>query len=188
MQKIFLFRTGTIVSKENIFLGWLNLPLNEKGIGEAKQISKKLTKENISFAFCSDQTRSKQALLEVVKNHKNTKIIIDHRIRDKNYGIFSGHEKSVFKDYLPNKYHEIHRDYHAHIPKGENMHDLSKRVFAFMNDLLVFMQKEKGNVVICAHTSSLKLIRGYLENLDKREIELIEQSPTTIKEYEVNFE
>ena len=188
MQKIFLFRVGTIDSKENIFLGWLNLPLSKEGINEAKQISKKLAKESIGFAFCSDQIRSKQALLEVVKNHKNSKVIIDHRIRDKNYGVFSGHEKSVFKDYLPKKYKEIHRDYHAHIPKGENMHDLSKRVFAFMNDLLVFMQKEKGNVVICAHTSSLKLIRAYLENLDKREIELIEQSPTTVKEYEVNFE
>jgi 2,3-bisphosphoglycerate-dependent phosphoglycerate mutase len=187
MQKIFLFRCGTVASKENIFLGWLNLPLSKNGINEAKQVSKKLSREKISFAFCSDQIRSTQALLEVVKKHKNTKIIIDHRLRDKNYGIFSGHQKSVFKDYLPNKYLEIHRTYHAHIPKGENMHDLSKRVFAFMNDLLTFMQKEKGNVVICAHTSSLKLIRAYLENLDKKEIELIEQSPTAIKEYEVNF-
>ena len=130
----------------------------------------------------------KDKLVEVLKQHKNTKVIIDHRLRDKNYGVFSGHEKKVFKDYLPGKYLEIHRGYHTKVQKGENLHDVSKRVFNFMNDVLNFMKKENGNVVICAHNSSLKLIRAYLEDLDKKETMLIEQSPNVVKEYGLKFD
>jgi len=188
MQKIFLFRAGEVKTKENIFLGWLNLPLNEKGVKNARIVSKKLLKEKIDFAFCSDQLRGKQALLEVVKNHKNVKIIIDHRLRERNYGIFSGHEKKLFKDFFPEKYEEIHRSYYAKIPNGENLHDVSKRVFEFMNDLIKFMQLNKGNVVICAHNNSLRIIREFLEELDWREAEKIESNPASCKEYVLNFD
>jgi alpha-ribazole phosphatase len=187
MQKVFLFRTGTVKSKENIFLGWLNIPLNEKGIKEAKEISKKIKKEKIKFAFCSDQLRGKQALVEVLKNHKKAEVIIDHRLRERNYGIFTGHEKDIFKNYLPNKFKEIHHTYNGKVEKGENFNQVSKRVFNFMNDLLAFMKTNKGNVVICAHTSSLKLIRAYLENLDELETELLYQSAISVKEYNITF-
>ncbi|MDD4250913.1 MAG: histidine phosphatase family protein [Candidatus ainarchaeum sp.] len=187
MQKIILFRAGEVKTKEHIFLGWLNLPLSDKGIKNARIIAKNLSKQRIDFAFCSDQLRGKQALLEVVKTHKTVKIIIDHRLRERNYGIFSGHEKKLFKDFFPEKYAEVHRSYYANIPNGENLHDVSKRVFSFMNDLIAFMQSNDGNVLICAHNNSLRLIREFLEELSVNETELLHSDPSVFKEYNLNF-
>ncbi len=185
MVKIFLFRTGSVSSNENIFLGWLNPPLNKKGIKDAQTIAKKLKKEKIDFAFCSNQLRGKQALVEALKYHKNAKVIIDVRLRERNYGIFSGQSKELFKKYFPKTYFEIKRSYHGKIPNGENFHDVSQRVFNFMNDLIKFMHSNEGDVLICAHNNSVRLIRTYLEDLQKTETEKIELCSSIVKEYEV---
>lgn len=185
MVKIYLFRTGHITNKD-IFCGWLNLPLSKKGISQSKEVAKKLKPIKIGYAFCSDQLRGKQALIEVLKFHKKTKVIIDHRLRERHYGVFSGHEKKVFQDLFPEKFKEIHRHKEANIPKGENMDDVSKRVFPFMNELIKFIQDKKENIVVCAHTNSLRLIRSYLE--EQYNLELLESYPTDVFEYEVHFE
>jgi broad specificity phosphatase PhoE len=188
MAKLFVFRTGSVRTKENVFLGWLNKPLNESGLKEAKKVSNKLKKESIQYAFCSDQFRGKEALLEIVKSRRKTKIIIDSRLRERNYGIFSGHSKELFKKLFPDKYKEIHRKYEAQVPLGENMVDVSKRVFSFMNDLMKFMREENANIVICAHTNSMRLIREYLEDLEKEHVSELEHSPEEYKEYTIFFE
>ncbi len=187
MANIFVFRTGSIETKQNIFCGWLNIQLSKQGIKEAQQIAKKLKNQKIDFALCSDQLRSKQALAEVLQFHKNTKVIMDHRLRERNYGVFSGHEKELFKKYYPEKYKEIHRHYYADIPKGENFEQLSRRIFSFMNDLLKFMKETEGNIVICAHTNSMRLIIEFLEDLNKQNVSEIEHSPTQHKNYFVKF-
>ena len=54
-----------------------------------------------------------------------------------------------------------------------------------MNDLLKFAHKNDGNILICTHNIPMKLIRAYFEDLDKKEIELIENSPSVLKKYEL---
>jgi len=185
---LILFRHGKIKSSNNIFCGWLNYPLDSQGIAQAKKLSARLARETIDVAFCSDQLRSKQALVEVLARHPGAKVIVDHRLRERHYGTFSGQSKDSLKNDNPAKFHEIHRAYHARIPDGENMYHVSKRVFPFMNDLLRFMQRERVNVAISAHTNSLRLIQEYLEVLPKLEVTKLEHEPTSYKKYFLNFE
>jgi broad specificity phosphatase PhoE len=188
MVELFVFRTGAVKTKENVFLGWLNKPLNEKGMSEAKKVARKLAKKKITYAFCSDQVRGKQALLEVMQHHKRAEIIIDPRLRERHYGIFSGHSKELFKDLFPKTFNAIKWKYQAKVPRGENMAVVSRRVFAFMNDLMKFMREENANVIICAHTNSMKLIREYLEELEQDEVSELVSSPDEYKEYTIFFE
>ncbi len=94
---IILFAHGEVASKENILCGWLNLPLSKKGIAQAKRLSVKLKKEKIDVAFCSDMLRSKQCLVEVLKNHKKAKVIIDPRLRGKHHGMLTGAKQDALK-------------------------------------------------------------------------------------------
>jgi broad specificity phosphatase PhoE len=188
MQKsIYLFRHGS-VSDKNIFCGWLNLPLDKKGILQAKNLAKKMKKEKIDYGFCSDQLRSEQCLAEVLKYHKSAKVIIDPRIRERHYGVFSGQSKDRIKEIHPEIFAYIHRDYNAHIPDGENFAEMTVRVFSFMGDLMRFMQKEKCNIAISAHTNSLRLIQEYLEGVSRKEAEKLEHHPLDFKKYTVNFD
>jgi bisphosphoglycerate-dependent phosphoglycerate mutase len=186
---LIVFRHGkTSFDLDRIFCGWINMGLDSVGISEAKILAKKIKKENIDVGVCSALLRSKQALVYVFSEHPGSKVIIDHRIRERNYGIFSGHSKKLFKELFPEKYKEIHRGYYANIPKGENLSNVGVRVFQFMNDLLKFMKKEKVNVCISAHPSSMKLIVEYLEGLSKEQVEKAEFSPNSYKKYVLSFD
>lgn len=186
-QQIILFRHGEVASPQNIFLGWLNFPLSRKGVQQAKRLAQKLRCEVIDFGFCSDQIRSQQALVEVLHYHPNSKAIIDHRLRERHYGVFSGKSKDLFRKLYPEKFKEIHRGYYASIPEGENLEQVGKRIFPFMNQLLHFMQREKCSVAISAHASSMRLIQEYLENLSPFEVIKLEQDPIKYKKYILNF-
>ncbi|MFA6268390.1 MAG: histidine phosphatase family protein [archaeon] len=184
---IILFRHGSVVSKKNIFCGWLNLPLNKEGESEAKELASKLKNERIDVAFCSDQLRSQECLVEVLKYHSVAKVIIDPRLRERHYGALTGKEKELERKKSASGFAEIHRGYYATVLGGENLFLVGKRVFPFMNDLLKFMQKEKCSVAISAHTNSLRLIQEYLEGLTPRQATLFEHHPAQYKKYLVEF-
>jgi len=184
---LYVFRTGKIKSKDNIFLGWLNLPLDKKGLIQADKVGKKLMKVNIGVGFCSDQLRGKQALIEVLKYQPSAKAVVDHRLRERDYGIFSGREKELFKKYF-SSYPEVHRGYKTDIPRGENLCNVTERISPFMKDLVKFMQDEKVNVVICAHTNSMRAIQEYMEDLSEEQIITVENSPADYKKYILKFD
>ena len=186
-QTIYLFRHGEVHSKKNVLCGWLNLPLSKVGVKQAKELAKKLKKENIQVGFCSDLLRGQQVLASVLVYHPKAKVIIDHRLRERHYGAISGHLSSVFADtsVLENK---NNGEIVEKIPGLESMDVVRRRVFPFMTQLLRFMQKEKVNVAISAHKNSLELIQEYLEGLTPDQAKKLEHSPTNYKKYVLTFD
>ena len=187
-NSIIVFRHGSVCSDENIFLGWLNPPLNADGLRQAETLSEKLKDERIDFGFCSDQFRSKQVLHKVLLNHSRAQVIIDHRLRERDYGSFSGHNKETFSKRWPGKYDEIKKGYYTLIPKGESIHQVSQRVFPFMNDLLRFVQANHCNVAISAHNNSMRLIEEYLGGLSVKDTMKLINKPSEYKKFLVSFE
>jgi len=186
---LIIFRHGeTAFNRDRIFCGWSKTQLDETGIKQAIALSKKLSKENIDFGFCSDLTRSKQTLATVLENHKKSKVIIDQRIKERNYGIFTGHSKALIKSLYPDLFAGIHRGYYAKIPYGENFSQVGERVFPFMNELLSFMQKNEVNTCLSLHNNSMRVVREYLENLSPNQVEKIETFPADYKKYLINFD
>ncbi|MFA6064512.1 MAG: histidine phosphatase family protein [archaeon] len=186
-QTIYLFRHGEVHAKKNVLMGWLNLPLSTQGVRQAKELAKKLKKENISIGFCSDLLRGQQVLVEVLKYHPKAKVIIDHRLRERHYGAISGQLESVFADtsILENG---LNGRIVEKIPGMESMAVVRNRVFPFMTQLLHFMQKEKVNVAISAHKNSLELIQEYLEGLTPDQAKKLEHFPTNYKKYVITFD
>ncbi|MFA5931429.1 MAG: histidine phosphatase family protein [archaeon] len=184
-QIIYLFRHGHIQSKKNILCGWINLPLDSLGVEQAKVLAKKLKDEKIDVAFCSDQIRSKQCLVEVLKYHPKAEVIIDPRLRERHFGALSGELESVFADTSDLK--KINGSYVEGVPGIESLDTVRKRVFPFMSQLIKFVQNEKVNVAISAHNDSLELIQEYLEGLTPDQAKKLEHFPTNYKKYVITF-
>ena len=51
---------------------------------------------------------------------------------------------------------------------------VEKRVFSFIKDLHLLIEKEKGNAVISAHNNSMRPFRRYFENLTIKEMMALE--------------
>lgn len=185
---IILFAHGEVASNENILCGWINLPLSKKGIVQAEKLSKKLKKEKIDLAFCSDMLRSKQCLVEVLNFHKNAKVIVDLRLRGKHHGLLTGFKHRELKNKSRELFDLVCGSYHFHVDDGESLHHVSKRVFPFMTQVLHLMKKERVNVAISAHPASLRLIMEYLEGLHPKKVADIIHHPEKYKKYVIEFE
>ena len=185
---IYLFRHGT--TKDNSrgrFSGWRDTSLNKRGKEDAKIVALRLRKKKIHVAYKSTLKRSDQTLKEVLKFHPECKeVIIDDRIIERDYGAVTGmtHYKYIKKN-SPEKYDKFHRGYKIPPPKGESIYKVEKRVKPFIKDLLKYMKKNKVNVVISAHSNSMRPFRRYFEKFSIKHMMEIENPYDDCFEYEV---
>lgn len=186
--KIYLFRHGTTADNaEGVFSGWRDVPLNSKGLKDAKIVSLRLRDKKFSLAFQSNLLRSKQTLREVLKFHKNIKVITDKRISERNYGNLQGKTHlEIVKKYGFKKYDLWHRGYENRPPGGESLKDVEKRVLSFIKYLLEIIIDEKINVAVSAHGNSMKAFRRYFEKLSQKETCSLYNDYEAVYEYAID--
>ena len=184
---IIIFKHGEVVSKKNLPCGWLNLPLSDFGSAQALELAKKLKHERIGVACCSDVLRSKETLVSVLKYHPHTKVVVDHRLRERHFGNFSDSSKEIFSHFAKKSAHDAKAHYYSEIDGGENLLGVSKRIFPFVNDVLHFMKKERVNVAISAHDESFRLICEFLEGFDSFQTSRLEFDSSGFKKFVVDF-
>jgi 2,3-bisphosphoglycerate-dependent phosphoglycerate mutase len=170
--KIYIFRHGqTDFNRDNKFTGFIDAKLTKTGIDDAKIISLRLKGKKIDVAFCSTLKRATSTLNEVLKYHPECKkIVYDNRIIERGYGKLQGKTHfDVVKKFGFEKYDSWHRGFDKRPPKGESFADVEKRVKQFIEDLLLYMEREKVNVAISAHGNSIRLFRKIMEKTSKQE-------------------
>ncbi len=175
--KIYLFRHGqTNYNKSGRFTGDIDSHLSKQGKMDAQKVSEKLKKVQIDYAFQTRLSRSKETLNYVLKSHPECqKIITDDRMIERDYGDLKGRfHKTVIKEYGQRQYDIWHRSYDVRPPRGESVKDVEKRVESFIKDLLVFMNKHKGNVAISAHGNSMRPFRKHFEHLSREKMMQLE--------------
>jgi len=188
--KIYLFRHGsTQDNSEGIFSGWRDVPLNKKGIRDAKIVSLRLKDKKFTLAFQSDLLRSKQTMNEVLKFHKGVKVQSDARIKERKYGKLQGKTHlEIVQKHGPEKYDSWHRGYEDRPPGGESLKDVEKRVMGFIRDLLDTIRDEKISVAISAHGNSMRAFRKYFEKLTNDEMCKIYNDYESVFEYSIEVE
>jgi 2,3-bisphosphoglycerate-dependent phosphoglycerate mutase len=186
--KIYIFRHGqSIHNRDGIFSGWLDSPLTAKGKNDAKIIALGLKKKKIGAAFHSSLSRSKYTLNEILKFHPECHILIeDDRLLERSYGKLQGtsHFSFVQKNGFK-KYTKIHRSYNIRPSGGESIKDVEKRVMSFIEDLVIFIKKNKVNVAISASNNSMRPLRRYFEKAGIKEMLTWEMPYDNYFEYSV---
>lgn len=81
----------------NLLTGWSANPLNEKGLAQARETAENLKDVKFDICFCSPLKRTKQTLDEIIKEHKNLKVVFDDRLKERDYGEITGQPASVCK-------------------------------------------------------------------------------------------
>lgn len=185
---IYLFRHGTTSdNSDGIFSGWRDVPLNAKGIRDAKIIALRLKEKKFGVAFQSNLLRSQQTLREVLKFHKNVRAITDKRITERNYGDLQGKTHlEIVKKFGFKKYDLWHRGYEVRAKNGESLKDVEKRVLDFIKYLIELMREEKISVAISAHGNSMRAFRKYFEKLSLKEMCSLYNDYEAVYEYSVD--
>jgi 2,3-bisphosphoglycerate-dependent phosphoglycerate mutase len=201
MHKIVLLRHGeSIWNKENLFTGWTDVDLSEKGRQEAREAGQLLKEQGyqIDLAFTSLLKRAIRTLWISLDEMDRMWIPVqrDWRLNERHYGALQGLNKAETAakygadqvklwrrsyDVPPPALEETDPRYPGkdpryqgltkqQLPLTECLKDTVARVLPCWHDQIAPSIRAGKKVLIAAHGNSLRALVMYLENIPEEEI------------------
>ena len=201
MHKVVLLRHGeSIWNKENLFTGWTDVDLSQKGIVEAKEAGVSLKAEGYSFdlVFTSVLKRAIRTAWIVLDRMDLmwVPIKLDWRLNERHYGALQGLNKAetaakygeaqvkVWRrsyDIRPPALEPTDPRYPGTDPRYKNLtkqqlpmteclKDTVERFLPCWQELIAPAVRSGKKILIAAHGNSLRALVKYLQNIPDQEI------------------
>lgn len=201
MYKLVLLRHGESVwNKENLFTGWTDVDLSEKGVQEAKEAGHVLNEERYTFdlAFTSVLKRAIRTLWIALDEMDLMwiPVIRDWRLNERHYGALQGLNKAETAAKYGEKQVKVWRRsydvrppalepddprYPGHdpryrcltkgqLPLTECLKDTVVRFLPAWQEAITHEVRSGKRVLITAHGNSLRALVKYLDNVSDEEI------------------
>jgi 2,3-bisphosphoglycerate-dependent phosphoglycerate mutase len=201
MHKLVLLRHGESVwNKENLFTGWTDVGLSEKGIQEAHEAGKTLLREGYTFdvAYTSVLKRAIQTLWIVMEEMDLMWIPVfrSWRLNERHYGALQGLNKAqtaekygaeqvkIWRrsydtpppaltpedDRYPGKDLRYENLRRKDIPLTECLKDTVARTLPYWHDTIAPALRAEERILIAAHGNSLRGLVKYLDDVSEQEI------------------
>ncbi len=215
MTKLVLVRHGESEwNKLNLFTGWTDVDLSEKGHEEAKAAGKLLKAEGYDFDVCytSYLKRAIHTLNHILDEMDRNWLPVNKawELNERHYGDLQGKNKSeaaekfgedqvkIWRrsfdvkppelsddDERSTKKLEMYRDVDNYfLPKNESLETTIERVIPYYLKNILADMKAGKRVIIAAHGNSLRALVKYLDNMSAEEILGLNIPTGTPLEYE----
>ena len=160
---------------KNLFTGWRDVDLTEKGVAEAREAGRKLKAQGIKFdvAFTSVLKRAQRTLDLMLTELGQTTIAVfkDQALNERDYGDLVGLNKDdARKKWGEEQVHIWRRSYDVAPPGGESLRDTAARVLPYYIREILPRVLRGDRVLVSAHGNSL---RALVMVLDKHTPETI---------------
>jgi 2,3-bisphosphoglycerate-dependent phosphoglycerate mutase len=160
---------------KNLFTGWRDVDLTDKGVAEAREAGRKLKAQGIKFdvAFTSALKRAQRTLDLMLDELGQTTIpvIKDQALNERDYGDLVGLDKDdARKKWGEEQVHIWRRSYDIAPPGGESLRDTAARVLPYYVTEILPRVLRGERVLVAAHGNSL---RALVMVLDKHTPETI---------------
>lgn len=162
MRKLILIRhVETDYARQGKCCGQKDIPLNAKGVKQARYMQAKLNSMKVDKVYCSDLKRTLQTAKIVFKD----KIIYKRKaLREIDFGQFSGLTYKEISKIYPNAYKKLlNNPINAKMPGGENMHNFSKRIIGCFDK--INNQNTKETIALISHIGPIRVIILKILNL-----------------------
>lgn len=200
-MKLVLIRHGESEwNKLNLFTGWTDVDLSEKGIEEAKNAGDLLKKEGFDFDICytSFLKRAINTLNIVLQRMDRLwlPVIKSYKLNERHYGALQGLNKAETAEkygqeqvtlwrrsfdvappaLLPNDKRCPHNQQmyknidKSNLPYNESLKDTIQRAVPYFNDIIKKQMLDGKKVLVVAHGNSLRSLVKYFDNLTDEEI------------------
>jgi 2,3-bisphosphoglycerate-dependent phosphoglycerate mutase len=159
----------------NLFTGWRNPDLTDKGVIEARVAGRMIRDHRIKFdiAFTSVLKRAQHTLdiMLAEMNQPDVPIVRDAALNERDYGELSGLNKDeARKKWGESQVMEWRRSFDIPPPGGESLKDTLARVKPYYDDVIWPQIAQGKNVIVAAHGNSLRAMMMILEGLSGDEI------------------
>lgn len=154
--------------------GITDIHLSEKGIEQAKELSKKLADYHINIIISSPLIRAKKTA-EIISKALDADFIIDHRLFEQNYGIYEGVSRDS-EDFI-----EAKKQFPCKLSGGESLFQVVYRVYDLLEEIRA--EYHNKNVLLLTHGSVCRVIHTYFHELSNEEFYKYYISNCELKEY-----
>ena len=160
---------------KNLFTGWKDVGLTDKGIAEAKTAGERLKRKGLKFdiAYTSVLARAQRTLDLMLAELGQTglKTVKDQALNERDYGDLTGLNKDdARKRWGEEQVHIWRRSYDVAPPGGESLKDTLARALPYY---VVHIQPDVltgKRVLVSAHGNSLRALIMILEGLTPDQI------------------
>lgn len=176
MSQLILVRHGQSEwNQQNLFTGWRDPDLTERGVTEARNAGRALKAEGITFtiAFTSELMRAQKtcALLLEEQGQSDLQTIRNVALNERDYGDLSGLNKDDAREkWGEEQVHIWRRSFDTPPPGGESLKDTAERVLPYFNNKIMPRIRAGENVLVAAHGNSLRALVMVLDGLGETEI------------------
>ena len=201
MTKLVMVRHGESEwNKLNLFTGWMDVDLSEKGVEEAKQGGKILHDEGYDFDICytSYLKRAIHTLNYVLDGMDRAwlPVVKSWKLNERHYGDLQGRNKAeTAEKYGEDQVKIWRRSFDVKppalspddersalkqamyrnvdqslLPANESLETTIERVIPYYNDVIKKDMEAGKRVIIAAHGNSLRALVMYFDNLTKEQI------------------
>ncbi|MGA9522502.1 MAG: 2,3-diphosphoglycerate-dependent phosphoglycerate mutase [Myxococcaceae bacterium] len=189
MGTLVLVRHGqSIWNMENRFTGWVDVPLSEKGRGEAKLAASHLGGFKFDVAYTSMLSRAQETLAIILRElGQNPPIIRDQALNERHYGDLQGLNKAdTAKRYGDDQVKIWRRSFDVRPPNGESLELTAQRTLPFFERAIGGDLRQGKNVLVVAHGNSNRSIVMELDKLSGEQVVAVELATGVPLIYEID--
>jgi 2,3-bisphosphoglycerate-dependent phosphoglycerate mutase len=166
-------------NEKNLFTGWENPGLTDKGMHEAKIAGSLIKNLGIKFdyMFTSDLIRAQLTGSIILENLDQTEINIikNKALNERFYGDLQGLNKDECRKKWGNEKVQIwRRSYDKGPPGGETLKETGERVLPYYLEEILPLIFKNNNIIIAAHGNSLRSLIKYLDHISDEDIVKLE--------------
>ena len=160
---------------ENLFTGWKDPDLTEKGVAEAKAAGARLKALGLTFdiAFTSALVRAQHTLSLILAELGQAELttVRDQALNERDYGALTGLNKDdARKRWGEGQVHIWRRSFDIAPPDGESLKDTAERVLPYFESRILPVVLSGKRTLVAAHGNSLRALIMKLEGLSGDEI------------------
>lgn len=201
MSTLILLRHGQSEwNKLNLFTGWVDIPLSQKGIEEAIDAGKLIADIPIDFIVTTTLVRAQMTAMLAMTQHASGKVpVIRHEgegqqdkwskiyseateqqcipviraweLNERMYGELQGLNKAETAErFGADQVKKWRRSYDIPPPHGESLEMTAARSIPYFEEKIVPMLRAGKNVLVVAHGNSLRSIMMVLDHLSHEEV------------------
>lgn len=160
---------------KNLFTGWKDPDLTEKGCTEAIAAGKKLKDAGLKFdiAYTSALQRAQKTARYILEQmgQEDLELIKNPALNERNYGDLAGLNKDEVRQQWGEEQVQIwRRSYTIAPPNGESLRDTGARIWPYYLHHIQPHILRSQTVLVAAHGNSLRALIMALEGLSSEEI------------------
>lgn len=205
MTKLVMMRHGQSEwNKQNLFTGWVDIPLSKEGVQEALEGGKKIAHIPFDVIFVSSLIRAIDTAMLVMSVHSGKKVpyilhphqgkleswakiysqetekncipvISAWELNERMYGRLQGMNKKEMREKFGEEQVKIwRRSYDVAPPDGESLAMTAARAIPYFQQKIVPYLEQGKTVFVSAHGNSLRAIVMFLDGLSKEQVVSLE--------------